>query len=84
MNAKCVGMNSNEINPFLQQREETGSFVIDLFDAFYSADKARNKSTSGFGLGLAIVKQIVELQDGCVSVSHSPLGGACFTVCFQK
>ncbi|ENC6720757.1 HAMP domain-containing protein [Vibrio harveyi] len=55
-----------------------------LFDAFYSADKSRNKSTSGFGLGLAIVKQIVDLQDGSVSVSHSPLGGACFTVCFQK
>ncbi|EOD9419676.1 ATP-binding protein [Vibrio campbellii] len=55
-----------------------------LFDAFYSADKSRNKSTSGFGLGLAIVKQIVELQKGEVSISHSPYGGACFTVCFPK
>ena len=53
-----------------------------LFDAFYSADKSRNKSTSGFGLGLAIVKQIVELQKGEVSISHSPYGGACFTICF--
>ncbi|GAB7228114.1 ATP-binding protein [Vibrio rotiferianus] len=55
-----------------------------LFDAFYSADKSRNKNTSGFGLGLAIVKQIIELQRGEVSVSHSPLGGACFTICFPK
>lgn len=55
-----------------------------LFDAFYSADKSRNKSTSGFGLGLAIVKQIVELQKGEVSISHSPYGGACFTICFPK
>lgn len=55
-----------------------------LFDAFYSADKSRNKSTSGFGLGLAIVKQIVELQKGEVSISHSPHGGACFTICFPK
>ena len=55
-----------------------------LFDAFYSADKSRNKSTSGFGLGLAIVKQIVELQKGEVSISHSPYGGACFTILFPK
>ena len=55
-----------------------------LFDAFYSADKSRNKSTSGFGLGLAIVKQIVELQKGEVSISHSPYGGACFTILFIK
>ena len=55
-----------------------------LFDAFYSADKSRNKSTSGFGLGLAIVKQIVELQKGEVSISHSPYGGACFTIYFPK
>ena len=55
-----------------------------LFDAFYSADKSRNKSTSGFGLGLAIVKQIVELQKGEVYISHSPYGGACFTICFPK
>ncbi|EVU12272.1 HAMP domain protein, partial [Vibrio parahaemolyticus V-223/04] len=46
-----------------------------LFEAFYSADKSRNKSTSGFGLGLAIVRQIMELQRGDVSISHSPLGG---------
>ena len=55
-----------------------------LFDAFYSADKSRNKSTSGFGLGLAIVKQIVELQKGEVSISHSPYGGACFTIYFPR
>ncbi|ARV74813.1 ATP-binding protein [Vibrio campbellii] len=55
-----------------------------LFDAFYSADKSRNKSTSGFGLGLAIVKQIVELQKGEVSISHSPYGGACFTIYFPN
>ncbi|MEF1164642.1 ATP-binding protein, partial [Vibrio parahaemolyticus] len=55
-----------------------------LFEAFYSADKSRNKSTSGFGLGLAIVRQIMELQRGDVSISHSPLGGACFTVSLPK
>mgnify|MGYP006239644903 FL=1 len=55
-----------------------------LYDAFYSADQSRNKSISGCGLGLAIVKQIIELQKGKVSVSHSPYGGACFTINFPK
>lgn len=55
-----------------------------LFEAFYSADESRNKNTSGFGLGLAIVRQIMELQHGEVSISHSPLGGACFTLRLPK
>ncbi|CAE6919622.1 PhoQ Sensor [Vibrio sp. B1REV9] len=55
-----------------------------LFDAFYSAHKARDKNSSGFGLGLAIVRQITELQKGSVSVAHSHLGGACFTIFLPK
>ncbi|MDF2152710.1 ATP-binding protein [Vibrio sp. CAU 1672] len=55
-----------------------------LFDAFFSADKSRNKSTSGFGLGLAIVKQIALLHNGEVAISHSPLGGACFHISLPK
>ncbi|MGF1841825.1 ATP-binding protein [Vibrio clamense] len=51
-----------------------------LFDAFYSADSARNKKKSGHGLGLAIVKQITDRHRGNVSISHSYLGGACFVV----
>ncbi|MGF1793964.1 HAMP domain-containing protein [Photobacterium profundum] len=51
-----------------------------LFDAFYSADSARNKKKSGHGLGLAIVKQIAERHQAIVSIKHSPLGGACFQI----
>ncbi|KGK13995.1 ATP-binding protein [Vibrio navarrensis] len=51
-----------------------------LFDAFYSVDKSRNKSTSGYGLGLAIVKQIATVHRGGVDIAHSPLGGACFSL----
>ncbi|EGQ8078745.1 HAMP domain-containing protein [Vibrio vulnificus] len=54
-----------------------------LFDAFYSADKSRNKSTSGYGLGLAIVKQICQIHNGSAQVAHSPLGGACFIIRFS-
>lgn len=51
-----------------------------LFDAFYSADSARNKKKSGHGLGLAIVKQITDRHQGKVSISHSEFGGACFVI----
>ncbi|MDE1253434.1 ATP-binding protein [Vibrio aestuarianus] len=51
-----------------------------IFDAFYSADSSRGEKHSGFGLGLAIVKQVVLRHHGKVSVSTSPLGGACFTI----
>lgn len=55
-----------------------------LFDAFYSANSARDKSKSGHGLGLAIVKQIVTRHQGQVSVSRSPLGGAHFNMVFSN
>ncbi|OOE93062.1 HAMP domain-containing histidine kinase [Salinivibrio sp. AR640] len=53
-----------------------------IFDAFYSADRSRDKKRSGYGLGLAIVKQIVTRHGGHVEVDHSDLGGACFRVIF--
>lgn len=51
-----------------------------IFDAFYSTDSSRNKAQSGFGLGLAIVKQIMGRHQGEVTLTKSPLGGACFSL----
>lgn len=49
-----------------------------VFDRFVRLDESRSRSTGGSGLGLAIVKEIVEHQQGTVSVTDSPTGGARF------
>ncbi|HLW03061.1 MAG TPA: HAMP domain-containing sensor histidine kinase [Ktedonobacterales bacterium] len=50
-----------------------------LFERFYRVDASRARATGGTGLGLAIVKQLVEAQDGQVTVESQPGKGACFT-----
>ncbi|GAL18062.1 sensory histidine kinase [Vibrio maritimus] len=55
-----------------------------LFDPFYRVDKARDRASGGYGLGLAIVKHIMLRHSGDVEVSHSELGGACFTLVLPK
>jgi two-component system, OmpR family, sensor histidine kinase RstB len=34
----------------------------------------------GFGLGLAIAQMIVKRHHGSLDMTHSTLGGACFTI----
>lgn len=55
-----------------------------LFDRFYRADPARNRSQGGYGLGLAIAKSIIESHAGAISVSSSQEAGTLFTVSFPK
>lgn len=52
-----------------------------VFDRFYRTDKARNDN-SHFGLGLSIAKELVELQNGKISIKDTPNGGATFLLCF--
>ncbi|WP_127531639.1 sensor histidine kinase [Paenibacillus kobensis] len=50
-----------------------------LFDRFYRADRARERSSGRTGLGLAIVRKIVQIHDGSIEVASSP-SGTVFTV----
>ncbi len=49
-----------------------------LFDRFYQADPARDRSTGTSGLGLSIVKAIVDVHGGSVGAEDLPGGGARF------
>ena len=60
-----------------------------IFDRFYRVDKARSRTRggqsgmgSGAGLGLAIVKQLVEQNQGSITVESAPDQGANFSVSF--
>jgi two-component system, OmpR family, sensor kinase len=51
-----------------------------VFERFYRADAARNRSSGGTGLGLAIVAGLVSAHGGTVSVRTAPGQGADFQV----
>ncbi len=52
-----------------------------IFDRFYRADAARNKSkTNGYGLGLSIAKKIVEEHHGKLLVKSTLHKGSTFTI----
>jgi signal transduction histidine kinase len=52
-----------------------------IFDRFTQLDASRARvGTAGAGLGLAIVADVMRRHQGTVAVTHSPLGGARFTV----
>ena len=50
-----------------------------IFDTFRQADESITRKYGGTGLGLAIVKQLIELQDGQISVKSVENEGTEFT-----
>lgn len=51
-----------------------------VFERFYKADPARERTREGSGLGLAIAKKIVELHQGTIGVASQPGAGTTFIV----
>ena len=55
-----------------------------IFEDFYRARNARERTPEGTGLGLSIVKQIVDAHEGQVEVESRPGVGSTFTVYFPR
>ena len=53
-----------------------------LCERFYRVDKARARKSGGSGLGLAIVKNMVERNQGTITVKSTLGVGSTFTVIF--
>lgn len=55
-----------------------------VFSAFSRLDDSRTRNTGGYGLGLSIVRRIMYWHNGRAMVSHSPLGGARFSLVWPR
>ncbi len=69
----------------LLQVSDTGMGVPEdavphLFERFYRVDKARARKSGGSGLGLSIVRNMVERNNGTISVESTLGRGTVFTV----
>lgn len=55
-----------------------------LFDVFYRADPARERTHEGSGLGLAVVKRSAQQMGGTAWAELPPDGGLCIVVTLKK
>ena len=81
-----LSLKADQENAILQVRDTGVGIPEDainhVFERFYRVDKARSRQSGGSGLGLAIVRNMVERNNGTISVESAPGKGSSFTVTF--
>ena len=81
-----VRLNRDEDNAIVQVIDSGYGIPEDslphVFERFYRVDKARARKSGGSGLGLAIVKNMVERNQGTITVQSAVGVGSTFTVVF--
>ena len=55
-------------------------YLEEIFEPFFRADTARDKTTSGYGLGLALAKRQIEAVRGNIYAHHNKPSGLCFII----
>ncbi|MBA2654856.1 MAG: hypothetical protein H0U71_07305 [Gammaproteobacteria bacterium] len=55
-----------------------------IFDCFYQADKSRTRNINGIRLDLTIVKSIVDLHQGCISITSEANEGTIVIINLPK
>jgi signal transduction histidine kinase len=58
--------------------------VKDIFSLSGNLSTARTSEEAGTGLGLMLSRELVEMNNGTISVKSEPGGGACFMVSLDK
>jgi len=53
-----------------------------IFEPFYTVNKDRSKKYGGIGLGLSIVKELIEKQNGTISIKDNEIKGTTFVISF--
>lgn len=53
-----------------------------IFEPFYTVNKDRSKKHGGIGLGLSIVKELIEKQNGTISLKDNEPKGTTFLISF--
>lgn len=84
----CIALTSRD-NTIEFRISDTGIGILldaqpHIFERFYKADKARERSNSGSGLGLSIAKKIIDLHNGTIEVESVPDKGSTFIVQLPK
>jgi signal transduction histidine kinase len=51
-----------------------------IFEPFYTVDKTRSRQFGGTGLGLALVRQLLEKQQGSISIVDTKEAGTTFII----